>query len=85
MDVLRTIEQEGYRAEDLPEDKQRILTWLRYLEEDFNSCFEYERAYEYGILGDLKEEIANECIEQVKAWLSIQIAEYQISFAEEAE
>lgn len=83
MDVLRIIEQEGYRAEDLPEEKQRILTWLRYLESDFCDCFEYEKSYEYGIIGDLKEEIANECIEQVKVWLAIQIAEYQISFAEE--
>ena len=82
MDVLRTIETKGYRQEDLNEKHRDILTWLRYLQEDFIECFEYENPCEYGIIGDIKDEIAGAVIEQVKDWMAIQIAEYQINFAE---
>ncbi len=82
MNTRAIIEQEGYRVEDLNERHQEVLTWLRYLADDFEQCFEYENDCEYGIIGDLKDEIARDVIEQVKTWLEIQIAEYQIGFAE---
>lgn len=85
MDVLRIIEQEGYQAENLNERHRDILEWLRYLERDFEECFEYDNGYDYGIVGDLKEEIAEDVIKQVQEWLAVQIAEYQISFAENEE
>lgn len=82
MDTLKIIETKGYRAEELNEKHRDILKWLRYLENDFAECFEYDTGYDYGLVGDLKEEIAGDVIEQAKMWLKLQIAEYQIGFAE---
>lgn len=82
MNTLAIIQKEGYRAEDLNKRHQDILLWLRYLEGDFAECFEYNGGMDYGIIGDLKSEIAQDVIEQVKEWMAVQIAEYQISFAE---
>lgn len=82
MDTQKIIEKEGYRFADLNDKHKEILRYLRDLEGAFAEGFEYDSGYDYGLVGDLKQEIAEDVIEQVKTWLAVQIAEYQIGFAE---
>lgn len=81
MQTLKIIEKEGYRFEDLTKENQEIIRWLKYLKEDFEN-FEYQHDEISEILTDIVSEIADDVIEEVKTWMEIQIADYQISMAE---
>ena len=89
MNTLRIIEREGYRLEDLNLENQKIILTLRSLLEDFENGFEYEsddfEINEDGYIstiGKIKEEIADEVIQQAIDWIDIRIADYQISLSE---
>lgn len=85
MDYFRIINSDGYRFEDLNKQNQDVITWLKYLREDIENfewededvCFSPDT-----IIGKMKAEIAENVMEQVKDWIDIQIAEYQIALAE---
>lgn len=85
MDVFRIIKQKGYRFVDLNEDNQNRIAILNILRDDFEH-FEYQGGSDVsGIVNDMVQEIAEDVIEEVKLWLDIQIAEYQITLAENQE
>lgn len=85
MDYFRIIASKGYRFEDLNERNQDIINWLNHLREDIEN-FEWEDEdvclSPDTIIGKMKAEIAENVIEQVKFWMDVQIAEYQICLAE---
>lgn len=80
VDFRRICETEGYRLEDLSKEDQRIVNALNSLADAFEG-FEPD-FYEGGTLGEIKDEIAEEVIEQVKEWFEATIAEMQVSLAE---
>ncbi len=84
MDTLRIIEREGYTYSDLNSDNKHSIGWLRFLLEDFDD-------YEYldgdindkdSIIGKIKAEIVGNVVEDIKDWMEIRIAEYQIAMIE---
>ena len=73
---------EGYRVEDLTKEHQDIIWWLRHLVEELDGfSAEYETETN-STLEKIKNEIANEVIEEAKQYLDSSVDEIQVSLAD---
>ena len=86
MDLTAVLSKQGYRLEDLDDDSRHVMLGMIWLRDDFDENFEYEIGEdESSIIGRMKMEIAEDVLSQVLYWLDCEIAEHQISFAENQE
>lgn len=91
MDFYHTIEQKGYRREDLKPEHQSIMKALDFMQEDLENLksnmemvdedfFGDERPK--GLLEQIKWEYAKDVIDAVIAYYDAMKAEFQVSLAE---
>jgi len=78
MNYREIVEQEGYRLEDLTPEHQTYISGMKQLLSDFQLYYAYETDDEDSIIDQLKQQIANEVIEDIYSWLELQLLEYQI-------
>lgn len=83
MDVIRIINSDGYKLEDLTKENRDIINFMRYLKGDIK---DYADSYFFdsddSIISQIKEEIVSEAFGNLNDWLELQIAEYQIALIE---
>ena len=78
MNYRDMVEQKGYRLEDLTPEHQTFISGMRQLLSDFQIYYEYDTEDEDEIVDQLKKQIADEVVEDIYAWLEMNILEYQI-------
>lgn len=83
MDTRRIIQNDGYTFDDLTDENKEAIRWLRFLEDQVDS-FEANYLLDLGdsILNKIRKENAEELFEDLKEWISVEIAEIQISMIE---
>lgn len=85
MNVFYIIKQKGYQFEDLNEENQHIVSWLKCLRKDMEN-FEYQdedvALAPETIIGKMKQEIADDVLRQVLQNVDVLIADYQICLIE---
>ena len=81
MDVMRIVDSNGYRIEDMTEEHREIIRWLRYLVDDMKAWADGEYAHDDGgtLHQSLYNSIASEVAEELHEIALSTVAEYQIS------
>lgn len=86
MDVFGIIYTDGYKYENLTEENQSHIKWLKFLIEDIGDrkC-EYTDTAHSTLLERVRNEIARDAIDDVVEYARTRLAEYQISMIENQE
>ena len=86
MDVIRIINSDGYKREDLNDQHRLIMAWLDNLIEDIRQmAYDYEDEKTDTMIEKMVKEIKRDTIKEICKKAEITIAEYQIAFAESEE